>query len=307
MAATELSLPENFHENSLIREVHLSDIKIDRSYQREPSQKLVDEIAANWNLVASELVLVSDRGAGRESQWKEEGRFYLVNGQHRTLAARKLNHETIWARVVDLSKETDPGAVEADFRLLLNVKLGDKSLERFKAQVRAGDEDSINIVKLLARFDTEINVSPNPESGINCIAAIESIYAPDKGGLLAETLEVIKDAYGGFYGRAVSAATFKGIAWFILKHADTTDRDRLVDKLKIAGTEALHRKSVTMQSTMGGSLWMNYYRTLVEFYNERLVDKNRLEWQLRGAGSTFVKGGGESSAGRSGEGGYTAS
>lgn len=274
---------DRLHQTSVIREVKLEDIRIDRSYQRDPSQSLVEQIAADWDEVASELVLVSDRGPDRGDV---EGGLWLVNGQHRSLAARKRGHEAIWARVVDLSEAEDPAAVEANLRLKLNVKLGDRPLERFKAQVRAGDADSLNVVKILARYDTQINETMNMEHGINAVSTVEAIYRADEGALFAETIETLRDVWPDLSGKKVSSAMMKGVAWFIEKHSDKVDRSRLIEKMRVNGPEAIHRSGTNHKSVMGGSMWMNYYRAIVEFYNENLHEKQRLEWQLRGA-NTF--------------------
>lgn len=272
------------HENSYIAEVFLADLQIDRSYQRSPSQQFADKIAENWNAVAAERVLVSDRGTRWESD-PVRGGLFLVNGQHRSIAAAKLGHEKIWAIIIDLSQETDPGKIEADLRLTLNQGLKDRPLERFKAQVRAGDEDSLAIVKILARFDSEINERNNAEQGINAVSTVEALYGADPtGALLNETLEVIREAFTSFRGRNVSSSMLKGIAWFIEQHSDEVDRWRWIEKLKLDGMESIHRRSVTIQSNMGGSLWMNYYRSIVDGYNKGLQEKSKLDWKLRGSG-----------------------
>lgn len=300
---SDFALPADFHANSKIVEVELDKVKIDRTYQREPSQQLVDQIAANWDEVASELVLISDRGFRPESS-DVEGGLWLVNGQHRSLAARKRGHTKIWARVVDLSMSPDPAPIEAALRLKLNVKLGDRPLERFKAQVRAGDPDSLAIVKILERFGTEVNVQTNMEHGINAISMVESIYSADEGALLTETLELIRDAFNGLNGRKVSAAPLKGFAWFIKQHGMESDRTRLVNLLQNLSIEALHRRAITMQSVMGGSLWMNYYRATVEIYNEKLHEKSKLEFKMRGVNQFAVRSKGAVGAAWSGGGGY---
>src|SRR5262249_27900451 len=150
---------DEIHAASTIKEVLLGKIQVDRSYQRDPSIPLIDRIADEWDVVASELVLVSDRGPRPEAS-EVAGGLFIVNGQHRMRAALKLGHKKIWARVIDLRDVEDPGAIEAAFRLKTNVRLGDRIHERFKAQLRAGDEESHAIVNLLARFDAEINLVP---------------------------------------------------------------------------------------------------------------------------------------------------
>jgi hypothetical protein len=275
-------LPQGFHEKSNIVEVELSDLKVDRSYQRDPSQKLVDSIAENWDEVASELILVSDRGQRDDEQ---QSGLFVINGQHRTIAARRLGHMSIWARTIDMSDLDDPALVEAALRLKTNVRLGDRPLERFKAQLRAGNEESHAIVKLLARYDTQINEVVNPEMGINSVTGIEILFRHDQGGLLAEILETVKAAYGKIGGKTATIDLMKGIGWFIVTHSDETDRGRLISKLSDTGPAALDRRARVHMSVMGGTLWQNYYRAIVDFYNEKLIQKNKLEWRLRGATS----------------------
>lgn len=273
---------EALHAASTIERVRLTELKIDRSYQRDPSQRMVDDIASNWDEVASELLLVSQRG---EREDPRESGMFIVNGQHRSLGARKKGLEDVWARIIDLTEFEDPAAVEATFRLRTNVRMGDKPLERFKAQVRAGSEESLAIVAILAKFDTEINEAPNLEYGINAVSGVEKLYRVDEGKLLTETLQLIKDTFGHISGKTSSAAMLVGTAWFVLKHSEETSRDRIVERLNAAGTAAIERRARTAQATMGGTLWMNVYRAEVDFYNERLHDNNKLEWRLKGASS----------------------
>lgn len=279
-AMQEMELPQGFHEKSKISQVSLSDLKVDRSYQREPSQRLIDDIAENWDEVASELILVSDRGQRDDEQ---QSGFFVINGQHRTIAARRLGHAEIWARTIDMSDLPDPALIEASLRLKTNVRLGDRPLERFKAQLRAGNQESHAIVKLLARYDTQINEVPTPEAGINSVTGIEILFRHDQGGLLAEILETAKSAYGRIGGKTATIDLFKGIGWFIVTHSDETDRSRLINKLHEVGPAALDRRARVHMSVMGGSLWQNYYRAIVDFYNEKLVQKNKLEWRMRNA------------------------
>jgi len=275
---------DTIHANSTIKEVQLDKLQVDRSYQRDPSIPLIDKIAEEWDIVASELVLVSDRGPRPEGA-EFAGGLFIVNGQHRMRAARKLGHKKIWARVIDLKEVEDPGKLEAEFRLKTNVRLGDRIHERFKAQLRAGNEESLAIVKLLARFDAEINLVPTSESGINCITTVETIYRIDEGALLNDTLEIIRDSLKVVGGKNVNAAFLKGLSWFIEKHQMDSDRSRLIEKISTMGVNGLERRARANQSTFAGALWVNYYRTMLDLYNEKLAPRNRLELSTRGQGS----------------------
>lgn len=281
---------DELHATSRIEEVELNLLQIDSSYQRDVSESLVDTIVeTGWDQVAAELVTVSDRGS-RDAGGEVRGGLFIVNGQHRSKAAQKIGLTKVWARVIDLRDDPDPAVMEARFRLRTNVRLGDRPLERFKAQLCAKDEDSIAIVKILESFGAEINVTPSPEVGINCVSTIEALYRLDDGGLLRETLEVIRDAYGYVGGKHAGANLLKAIAWFIEKHADESDRTRLISKLTGIGLGALETRARTAQLSMAGALWVNYYKSLVELYNEQLREKSRLQWKLRGKTALGRKG-----------------
>lgn len=279
--AAEVVLPEQLAATSVVRQVAIDTLKVDRSYQRDVSMRMVDEIVGKWDEVASELLLVSDRGEREDGT----GGLYLVNGQHRTTAAKKMGLKKVWARIINLTEHPDPAKVEAGLRLMTNVRLGDRPTERFKAQLRSGNEESKAIVKILSEFDTEINEVPVQDEGINSVSGVETLYRVDDGGLLREVLEVIRKAYGKVGGRYATLNIMKGVAWFIVKHADDTDRDRLIAQLEVTGPAQLDRRARASQSVMGGTLWLNYYRTIVELYNDNLHQKNKLKWATRGSGS----------------------
>ena len=124
------TLVEELHAASEIRKVKLALLRPDMTYQREFSQALVDEIANNWDLVASELLLVSDRGPRKDEE--VDGGLFIVNGQHRTNAAVKQGILELDARVINLrdsKKFPDPGKVEAMFRLKTEIVPGESVKE----------------------------------------------------------------------------------------------------------------------------------------------------------------------------------
>lgn len=275
--AAEAALPEGFHAKSEIRNIELSKLQVDTSYQREVSMTLVEQIRRNWDEVASELILVSKR---------EDGTLWIVNGQHRTAAAGLRGDAKIWARVVEgLGPEQ-----EAALRLKTNVRLGDRPQERFRAQLRAGDPESVRIVKILDQVGTQIVTGPNQDFGITAVAAVEALYRVDEGALLQETLESLKRTFGEVGGKYATAMLMRAVAWFILKHRGQANLDRIETELKGMGPAAFDRRARTVAATMSGPLWLNAYRALVELYNEGLGEKSRLDWKT--AGSSQVRWGG---------------
>lgn len=290
VSMTEEEMINALQDSSTIQEVPLALLQVDRSYQRDPSSTLVDKLYEDYDRVSAELLLVSWRG--------EEAGYWIVNGQHRSLAAKKRGMEHVTCRVIDTSHLEDPAEWEAVFRLRTNVRMPDKPLERFKAQLRAGNDESIAIVTILTAFGTEVNDTSNPSTdyGINAIAAVEKLYRVDDGELLTRTFQMIKDVYGMVGGKHSSSSVMTGFAWYLQNQGEKSDYKRMVEKLNLAGLAALDRKGRTIQADMGGPIWMNYYRAMVGFYNERLQGGTRLDWITKGAGTWRAKPSGWSGA-----------
>lgn len=270
------------HANSKITEVQLSKLQSDFTYQREVTDGMVEEIAENFDILASELILVADRGP-RNGSSAVKGGLWVVNGQHRAKAAQRIGRTTLEARLIDLRKDPDPARTEAQIRLLTARRIMDRPLERFKAQLRAGDERSAKIVKILSLNNAVINTVAESETGINCVSTIEWVYNVDEGSLLSDVSKVITDAYGMFGGPYARAPFIKGVAWFVEKHAEETERIRLISQMQAIGPSGIERRARSMQAVQGQQLWMNIYRTLVEIYNDKLKPSNKLHVKYRGA------------------------
>jgi hypothetical protein len=247
----------------------ISALHFDQTYQRGLRNKFAERLANNWSTLALGLPLVSRR---------EDGTLYVVNGQHRVAAANLMGLEDMVCLVVSGLSARD----EADLRLHGNVQLAENSLERFKAKVAAKYPDALDIVEIAHRFDTQINESPMADSGLNAVATIEYIYALDRGVTLVRVFEIIQDAWSRVGGERTHAAALKGIAWFLGAHASEFNRARLVERMSVTGPAGLEAMSRTTRAAMRGSLWLNYYRALVECYNERLSESASLNWKTRG-------------------------
>lgn len=268
---------DDLHAESKITEVPISKLRVDMSYQRTPNQDFIDELAREWDVIKTELILVSDRGE-RPDDGSIEGGYFIVSGQHRVRAAHKLGLQRITARVIDLSKVEDPGAIEAHYRRGTNRSIGDRSMDVFKAKVREGDEDAVGLVALLRSHKTEINFGDAQlDSGINAVSACEQVYARDQGSVLNETLETIRIAWGEINPRNTSANMIKAISWFIASHGLETDRGRFVEKISQFTPVQLVSRANQMQAMMGKSKWLNLYFVFVELYNEKLIDRNKLK------------------------------
>lgn len=249
--------------------VQIDSLHVDVSYQRDPSMDLVQKMARKWDEITAGPIVVSRR---------RNGDLYVINGQHRMLAAALAGKTEMVAQVVNNLTARQ----EAELRLRGNVGLAERSQERFRARVAAGHKDALAIVAICDRFETKINADFQVHEGINAVSAIDALYKEDSGLLLTRVFEVIRDAWGTVGGENATAPILKGLAWFIQKHANESDRGRLIERMQFEGPDGMMRKTRAMRANMAGSVWVNLYRALVEAYNTRLSEGNRLEWKVRG-------------------------
>lgn len=250
--------------------VRLEDLHIDESYQRDLSRDLIERIKHEWDPAACGAIVVSRR---------VNGDLYIVNGQHRAAAAKEKGLAEILAQViVGLSSKE-----EAELRLMGNTRRSDTAQERFRAQVAAGHPESIAIQQIARQFGTRINPAPDQKAGINSVGAVEDLYRwDDKGMMLTAVLETVHEAFGYIGGKVASQAMLKGIGWFLDKHRNEIDLRRFRERLAAVGPDHIDRKARSFKGAIGGALWMNYYRSMVEEYNQRLTEGQRLEIKTGG-------------------------
>jgi len=264
----------------------ISDIQVDAAYQRELRREFVEKVANEWDIVKAGAITISRR---------KNGTLWCVDGQHRMAAADLAGEVEVFAHVLaDMTREE-----EADLRLALNDRKADTIYEKFRARLVKGDDTAHRIVEIAHQAGTTINLTPNRHSGINAINAAETLYnvGEDGSGVwLGRVLKFINEAFSernrdgeivlgsGINGQTASAAMLKSVYWFIDRHMSNGVRwSEIVDRVRKFGVDDIDRKARSYKASMGGALWLNYYRAIVEVYNFRRSDDKKLEWQTKGS------------------------
>lgn len=256
----------------------IESLRIDPTYQRDLVQNLVDEIALAYDPLTAGVVLVSRR---------DDGELYIVDGQHKTAGAQQAGRSTVLCLVVNGLTSED----EARLRLAANVKRADSIGEKWKARIAAGEKTPIAVTNLVESFGTQINISPIAHTGINAIGALETIYNLDRTGeMLTRVLTLIQNVWGTPEGEYAYATLLKGLAYFYDKHDGEFDEARFVERLGIEGPTAIRRMAQNHKVVLGGSMWLNVYRSVVEVYNLRLGDSSKLEWKTGGWSKRMTSG-----------------
>jgi hypothetical protein len=245
--------------------IELAALNVDEIYQRDVDHRLINRIAREWDPAAAGTIVIGRR---------PDGSVWIVDGQHRVAGAAMAGVKRLRAQIIDVKGKQH----EAKLRLKGNDRRPDSAQEKFRAKVAAEDETALAIQRICNEFETMINYSPNASTGINCVAAIEKLYEIDKGVTLVRVLEVIQDAFGSVSGQNVSVNTLQSVHWFLKVHHEA-NKDRFVDVLRKAGVPEIDRKARSHRAAQGGTMWLNYYRAIVELYNAKLPATSRLMWR----------------------------
>lgn len=251
--------------------VKIDDLKFDHTYQRDLSAEVVQRMSSEWDPRVAGTIVVNRR---------PNGDLNVIDGQHRTAAAKTAGEDYILALVFTGLERPS----EAGMRVKGNFRRADSPHEKFRARLAAGDKDAKAIKEICDQFNTRINPTPQMKKGINAVAAIEAIYRKDEGVRLTRVFEIIRRAWGSVEGDRVSVATLKGLDWLLETNAEGLDTGHLVDRMQAEGTQGLMRKAYSYQAAHQGSMWVNWYRGLIEAYNTGLPERKRLEWKTGGRG-----------------------
>ena len=239
--------------------IPIKNLVSNQDYQRNLSQKHVEEAAAHFDLYQINPVKVSRRN----------GINYVFNGQHtiEIIALVSGSRETpVWCMVYDdliYEHEADIFANQLKYTKPL------LPFEIFMANIEAGNDKQLIIKELVESYNLEVSGKPGP--GLICaVSTLESIY--DKYGfhVLDQTIRLISATWEGAM-QSYSAMMLSGVAHLIYAYRDQLKEDVFKDKL---GKVSIKEISRTAKDRRRGSL--GYSEAMLLVYNSR-----------KGAGSTL--------------------
>jgi len=252
--------------------LRVADLTVDQSYQADISRSQLAKMVP-WNPDLAGAIEVSHR---------TDGRYLVLDGQHRLLSARAQHIEFIRA-IVHQGLAVEDEALR--FVLLNTQRRQPKALDLFHGRLRAGDEEAAAVVAIVTEFGLTIprhhggNIADN---AIGCADALTRIYATGGDFLLRETLRVVEHAWlgntRGHSGPVVSGVA--GVIWVYRQHpyfsiSRLAERVSIVSPIHLAqraGVIAEGRQGAHGGGTASGSRNLGYglYREAVrEVYNRR--------------------------------------
>jgi hypothetical protein len=255
------------HTDQELEVVPLARLQVDETYQREERDHLIKKILAEgFDINAAYPLKVSERPPLKGTS---DVRYFIVDGRHRAKAAMRSGETEAIIEIIRFKgSEAKIVQQEADLRRKMGDRKPDTPMERFKADLRRGSDTALKIDSVVESFGATLAL----KQGIGGIEAISTIQKLHERGTLRRVLSVIRQGWDTFDGRAGEAATFEALSWLVQKHPNL-DEAHLVRRMKGIPPEAVHARAHAIKAGMGGSLWKNYYRALVEVYNTRAPAK----------------------------------
>ena len=267
-----------FVPNVTFEKIPIRNLVSNQDYQRNLSQMHVDRAAEHFDPYQINPVKVSRRN----------GVYYVFNGQHtiEIIARVSGSRDTpVWCMIYDdLNYEH-----EAD--IFANQQKYVKSLlpiEVFKANVEAGNEEQLTILKVVHSYGLEISPGKAPNS-ICAVSALESIYRKHGIHVLDRVIRLCVATWEGD-ANSLSGNILNGVARIIVAYGSMLNE--LVFKQKL-GAVSVKQISRTAKERRAGSL--GYAEAMVLEYNgKKQNSRHRLPLHLlytngKSAGSVYLE------------------
>lgn len=155
-------------EPGTLQMLHKDELQIHPAYQRDVLTDKVKAITARWSWLSLGALVVGERG----------GEFWVIDGQHRVLAAKRRSDITYLPCVV--FKTAD---VKTEARGFLDLNTGRKpvtAVAKQKAMVAAGDEAAGYVQQQCEALGLEIKSSAHNIGQLKCVAWCVRRAAEDK-------------------------------------------------------------------------------------------------------------------------------
>lgn len=247
---------------SHLRWVKISEMVPSPYAQRTFQPSWADKLAANFNLEGMGFPVVNLRG----------GYYYVIDGQHRVAALKKLGFEDDTVQC-ETYENLGP-AEEAELFLERNNNKTVLATDKFNKAVTAGRKDETTIDRVVRSNGLSIGRS---SKGISAVGTLRKVYDRQGDIGLGRVIRIIRDAYGvaGF-----DAPVMDGISLCIHRYDGQMEDAMLIERLAAApgGLNGLVNTSEKTRAAMGQPKAQCVAATVASFYNQGRGGKKLSPW-----------------------------
>jgi hypothetical protein len=222
--------------------VPLSMLLIDDTYQRPPHHEFVAREAARFDptLVGTiDVAHRSGKGVDRDKNRAARGAYAILDGQQRYLMMQMIGKTACFCSIYTGMSIQD----EAGFFYKKNKdRNAMKPYYSFRARKVAGDEEALDIERIVGEEKFTLGPTSNEEDVIGAINSIEQVYgmgSEHREQCLSDTLFTIREAFKGRKD-CFNSTIILGLGRFWQTYADDEIQiDKLVQALQEIGPTGL--------------------------------------------------------------------
>ena len=240
-------------------------------YQRPVNPKEVDRLIREWDDRLFDPIIVSFR----------DGKFNVVDGQHRIAALRKMNDGN---GVMVKCKVYSGLTYEQEANLCYKLDKAKKRLslsQSTNALAESGADAEVTEVKRLVEscgFVWALGKSHGKTGEIVSTRALINAYRQLNGPAFSHMLSLMWDAWQGD-PRSLTAAVISGMALFVKTYGTELDDKAFIKRLSAVDPDEINRRGRADFSTNNAAL--RFARVILEKYNGQRGGK-KLPYRFRG-------------------------
>jgi hypothetical protein len=246
------------------KEIAISKIYVDHTYQQALDENWVEYLFNNWNPIAAGSLLLSHH--------ESDGSYATPDGQHRLVVMRKKGIRT-WPCEVHYGLTLQQ---EAELFLSRNDRKVVAPISKFIAQVQAKYPTALEIKEILRKNGSQIGFrsTSSKSAYYECVTSVREAY---RKGVLADVIFLIETCWGIHEHRARTKLIVDGTTLFMLTFGGHKNfsLDKALDKFSNPENHsrkmnliALVRKVKNDASALGTSQTYEFAKQLREIYNK---------------------------------------
>ncbi|MCM1304833.1 MAG: hypothetical protein NC305_14715 [Lachnospiraceae bacterium] len=255
----------------LDREIHTDRLTSGQPYQRPVNHREVDRLIREWDERLLDPITVSFR----------DGKFYVVDGQHRIAAMRKMNGGS---GVMVNCRVYSGLTYEQEAALCYKLDKAKKRLslsQATNALAESGTDPETSEIKELVEncgFVWALGKSKGKTGEIVTTRALVNAYRLLGGAAFTRMLQLLWDAWEGD-PRSLTASVLSGMALFVKTYETEMNDSTFVKRLSRADPDEINRRGRADFSTNNTAL--RFARVILEKYNGQRGGR-KLPYRFRG-------------------------
>jgi len=207
-------------------------LKIDDSYQREPSEEKIARMSRHWRWACVPSLLVSQRSTHE---------LFVYDGQHRLLAAMRRSDIDVLPCLISRFSDVQK---EAQAFVYANVERWPmRSVDRYLALRIAQDRDTLAIDGVLEKCGLTLKKNPRNAADIGCVGALQEVFESGGAELLYDVVELSCELYRPD-NEPIHAQCLKTLAYLHRQLACGLQDARFRQRVVATGPKVLHRAAV---------------------------------------------------------------